>query len=159
LGEVLPGLFGARVETVFRVVAPREKIFFFDEPRRLRQRPLVAARVGHVEEGWVLEAVDEEPDLVVGRERHGAVHALHSLALQPGLGLAEQRARHLDVVDGVEITEMPRVVLPGVEPGAVDGCRGASHELPVSPGRQQDHLGVAMERVFFRIEPVAYHHL
>jgi hypothetical protein len=140
-------------------VSPGKKILLFDETTGFGERALVAARMPHVENGWVLEAADQKTGLLVGGERHGAVHALHAACLEPLFRLGDERARDIDVVDGVEIAEVTGVVFPRLEPSAIHGGGRAAHETAVFPRREQGDFGVLVERILLWIQAIADHHL
>jgi hypothetical protein len=71
---------------------------------------------------------------------------------QPRRRLVEQRAGDLHVVDRVEEAEVPRRVVPLVEPRAVDRRGDATDQLAVAPRGEQRHVRVAVERVLGGVE-------
>src|SRR5580704_15949689 len=147
----LPRLARPLVEARLVVVVPAEEVLLLRVAGLLREPALVGAGVGHVEHGGVLEALDEHADLLVRVERHRAVDALHALLAQPALGALEQGARDVLVVDRVEVAEVAGVVLPRVEPGAVDGGGGPADEAAVLPRGEERDLRVLVDGILLRV--------
>ena len=84
---------------------------------------------------------------------------LHPAGLEPRLGLGEERARDLGVVDGVEEAEEAGVVLVALEVLAVDLRGDAADALAVLVRDEDGALGVLEERVLLRVEPILQVHV
>ncbi|MCZ7680192.1 MAG: hypothetical protein M5U28_16070 [Sandaracinaceae bacterium] len=65
---------------------------------------------------------------------------------------AEELLRHLAVVDRVEEAEVPRAILVGALPVAIDARRDPPDGLPAPQGHEERGLGVLEERVLLRVE-------
>src|SRR5689334_534907 len=88
----------------------------------------------HEEHRWRVEALDETSRLFVDAQRERPPDALHSSRAKPLSSCLYQSLRHLGVVDGVEESEEPHVVLVTVEMKPVDLCRAAP-DAPAIPIR------------------------
>ncbi len=93
------------------VVLPRVDVLELGVAGLLDEAALVAVVVRHHRHRRVVEALDQAAQLLVDGERHRPAEPLHPAALDPGLGLGEQRAGDLGVVDGVEEAEHAGVVM------------------------------------------------
>ena len=92
-----------------------------------------------------LEALDQDPALVVQREVHRPDHLGASARPQPGLGRAQQRVEHLRVLLELEEAEHPGAAAVEAVVGEVDLGADPAHDPPLAAG--EEVLGFAVAEV------------
>ena len=100
----------------------------------------------------MLEALDQDADLLVHVKRHRAHHPLHPAHGEPLRRGVDEHAPDLGVVDRVEEPEEPGLVIPQPQMLAIDLRRAAPDEAVALPGGEERDLGPLEEGVLLRVE-------
>src|SRR5206468_12307710 len=102
--------------------------------------------------GLQLEALVEDPALLVHDEVHRADHPVTSALAQPVLGRRQQSVEYVGVVFELEKAEQaPAVALELVE-RPIDLDADPAHHPPVAPGEEQLGLAMAEEGIQLAVQ-------
>src|ERR1700759_2367401 len=103
----------------------------------------------------MLEALDQDADLLVHVERERPDHPRRAAGAEPASGGVDQLLRDLDVVDRVEKSEEAGVVLVDALVFAIDLSRAAPNDATRAPGGEERGVAALEERVLRRGQTLA----
>src|SRR5215211_7287750 len=134
---------------------PHEEVHRLVKAVRLQVLGVVRRVPGLEDQRWLVEAVDQEPALIVGGEVHRAEHAAPSPLPKPCRGRVHECADHLGIVLGLEETEHPVVSPLELIPTRIDLRRDPPDHLAVALGEEVLGLRVLEIRILALVEEVA----
>ena len=128
------------------------QVLGLDQAVALQVGLIVARVVGHHDHGAAVKAVDQQAHLVVDVEVGRPAHDLPPARCQPGARRVEQLARHVVILDHLELAEKAHRLVPDLGVQLIVDGGDSAHRLAVAQGAEHLHRGVLEKGVVVAIK-------